>query len=262
MKSTDAGARKKNQQFGEILPIPCRVTQEFSVPSQNETKSAGLVSQTSSFRQRSRAYFEALLFTLTTTTLRLADRIEKAYMLRQSEWRGVRVDPRVWGTAASSLVGAHRKDEWLPLDPELFVASQPRDDGGSDPWELLTSSIAIRHYRAHVLRIIRGLRRELRSEFRKVERRMVRGESVDQILAEDCRSLSALGRMIAAHRAGRPDLVDKARPAARDQHWACPLYRVACEGLLPAHAYPVIEVLPGWNDRNRPPCKRASLSMN
>ena len=35
------------------------------------------------------------------------------------------------------------------------------------------------------------------------------------------------------------------RARAHDQHVSCPLYRVACRGLIPARAYPVLDLLPG-----------------
>ncbi|MDB5351319.1 MAG: hypothetical protein JWN86_2566 [Planctomycetota bacterium] len=64
------------------------------------------------------------------------------------------------------------------------------------------------------------------------------------VLLGPCRQISALGRYLAACRHHRQDLADRFRPEARDQHWACELYRAAARDLIPDDAYPVNSLAP------------------
>ncbi len=175
----------------------------------------------------------------------LADRIERAYLRRHSHlsWSGP--DPRIWAVAARALLEEHRKDPSIPLDPELFVAAQPFNPPLADPWTVLAPTTAMTHYRRRIRRIVRGLHLELKAEIRQAEGRIRRGEPMETVLRSRSRSLSPLGRFIVAYRAGRIDLAERFRARAQEQHGSCPLYRLACQSLLPGEAYPVVELLPG-----------------
>lgn len=175
----------------------------------------------------------------------VAGRIERAYSLRfdAGPWGGP--GPRLWEVVARALFEAHRAAPWLPLDPELFVASQPTTASPSDPWAHMEPGRAVRRYRRRIRRIARGLRRELVDEVRLAGALMGRGRSLEWVLDSPRRDLSPLGRYIVAYRHGRPDLAEGFRRQAQDQHAGCPLYRLACRRLLPESAYPVVELLPG-----------------
>lgn len=176
---------------------------------------------------------------------KVADRIERAYAHRNPQGIVCPPDSRLWEVVARALVEAHRATPWLPLDPELFVASQPLASPLTDPWENLAPARAIRRYRRRILQIARGLRRELRAEIRQAEMQLGQGRSLESVLRRRHRGLSPLGRYLIACRAGQPDLAAKFRDPACEQHAACPLYRLACRRLIPPEAYPVLEILPG-----------------
>ncbi len=169
----------------------------------------------------------------------LAHRIEQAYALRRFGWYRGCSTRRVWAAAAMCLWQAHVEDPALPLDSELFVASQARSGQLTDPWADLAGVEAARRYRFQVRRIVRRLRRELRREITRAEKRIDEGgRLIGSALAQDGR-LSALGCFIAAHRKGRADLAGRFAAAALEQHRACPLYQSASVGLLPPDCYPL-----------------------
>jgi hypothetical protein len=146
---------------------------------------------------------------------------------------------RLWSTAASILYQVHLDDPAIPLDPELFVASQPGHPTFPDPWSELTQPAAAKRYRDNVRLIIRVLHRELAGEVRRAERKIRFGRPIEAVLLSKDKSLSPLGRFIVARRSGRDDLMERLRPLAIDQHHSCPLYRPACLRLLTTDAYPV-----------------------
>lgn len=191
----------------------------------------------------------------------VADRIERAYRRRHPFWRRVGTDAGAWTAAARALLALHRSDPAIPLDPELFVACQPAAGPLADPWHELTRPSALGRYRVRVRQIVRSLRRELDEEVRRAERRAHRGEDLEAILRSRSRQLSPLGRFVLAHRAGRPDLAEPFRAAAQEQHRSCPLYRDACRDLLPAGAYPGVDVPSGATPPDRPGRVRR-FSMN
>jgi hypothetical protein len=174
----------------------------------------------------------------------LADRIERAYLLRRPEWNRGCSTRRVWAAAAVRLWQTHMNDPALPLDSELFVASQPINGSFSDPWVELTQVEAGRRYRTKVRRIVHRLGRELKREVARAE----------QILSENVRStfawlahnrhLSPLGCYIAAQRMGRADIADRFALLALEQHQACPLYQLASRSLLSADLYPAGDLRP------------------
>jgi hypothetical protein len=192
----------------------------------------------------------------------LAGRIERAYALRRAEWRRGCSTRRVWAAAALCLWQAHTEDPTVPLDSELFVASQPITESLGDPWVALTQPEAGRRYRSQVRRIVQRLRDELSREVQLAERQM--REDAPTILASlsNNRRLSPLGCYIAAHRIGRADIADRfARPAA-EQHHACPLYKAASLSLLPLDLYPVEERPISLGSVNGPRTFMKSIVMN
>lgn len=169
----------------------------------------------------------------------LAHRIERAYALRRAGWYRGCSTRRVWAAAAMCLWQAHVDDPTLPLDSELFVASQALTGTLADPWVELAQVEAARRYRVQVRRIVRRLRKELRREVARAERLIDEGgRLIVSSLAQDGH-LSALGCLIAAHRKGRGDIANRFTEAAAEQHRACPLYESASLGLMPPDRYPV-----------------------
>ena len=169
----------------------------------------------------------------------LADRIEQAYSLRKPRWLGCCSTSRVWDMAALRLWEAHVSDpDRVPLDPELFVASQPISVPFSDPWAELAHRKSARRFRSSVREIIRQLRAELKQEVVAAERSIRDGQEIAQILTRKIRGRSALGSYIIARRAGRDDLALRFAAAAAAQHRSCPLYRPASLAFIPAEFYP------------------------
>jgi hypothetical protein len=132
-------------------------------------------------------------------------------------------------------------DSQLPLDSELFVASQPISGSLADPWSELTQPEAAHRYRGQVRRIIRQLRAELKREVKLAERSIHRHGTLEPAVLAQCGRLSPLGCYIAAQRMGRPDLARRFVAAAARQHHSCPLYQAASAWLLPAELYPFDE---------------------
>jgi hypothetical protein len=169
----------------------------------------------------------------------LAGRIESAYTLRTAHWRRGCSTSRVWHAGAVRLWEAHTGDPSnIPLDPELFVASQPIAIPFSDPWTELAHSEATRRYRMAVRQIVRQLRAELRREVAIAERLIRRGEEINLIVGRKPGRISALGSYILARRAGCEELAGRLAQAAANQHQSCPLYRAASLALIPAEFYP------------------------
>ena len=169
----------------------------------------------------------------------LAARIEKAYLLRRSRWRGGCSTSRLWDRAALRLCEAHALDPArIPLDAELYVASQPISECLSDPWTEIAHPDASKRYRAAVLQIIRQLRSELKREVQSAERAIRRGRDIGSILNDEQSVLSPLGSYILARRARRDDLAELFEVEAAAQHRACPLYRAATLSICPAEYYP------------------------
>jgi hypothetical protein len=148
---------------------------------------------------------------------------------------------RVWTAAALVLSQIHGDHPEIPMDPELFVASQSFDAGASDVWSKLTSPAAGEAYRKRVRRIIRQLERELGREVEYAERRIAGGRSIPDVLCGRDARLSSLGRYIVARKARRLDLASRFQADVLAQHRCCPLYRSAFLAFLPAEQYPVDE---------------------
>jgi hypothetical protein len=170
---------------------------------------------------------------------RLADRIERAFTLRRSQWYRGCSTSRVWSAAALTLWQIHERNPQLPLDPEFFVASQPVFDLFADPWKTLAHADAGLRYQRNIRRITRQLRGELKREIRRAEVLIQDGRGLTRLLRTRDSRFSPLGLYITAHRAGRPDLAETLRHGVLAQHRSCPLYRPATIGLLPLELYPV-----------------------
>lgn len=170
---------------------------------------------------------------------RLAARIRLAHRRRGARWDGGRSTSRVWTAAAMTLWQAHLDDNQIPLDPELFVASQPIRPGVVDPWLDLVGDDAKTAYVRRVRQIIRMLRSELKRELQFAGRQLKKGRSLSDLLRKPNPRLSALGRYILARRADRDDLAEKLKDAALAQHRVCPLYRFASLAFVSADQYPV-----------------------
>src|SRR5206468_3951633 len=121
----------------------------------------------------------------------------------------------------------HQEDPGIPLDPELFVASQPNGADIVDPWRILADAESGCRYRRRVRKIVRLLRAELKREIRIVERKVHEGTSLSSVLLAHNPRLSPLGLYITALRFGCPDLANRFQSRAAQQHARCPLYRWA-----------------------------------
>ena len=170
---------------------------------------------------------------------RLADRIERAFELRRSNWYRGCSTSRIWSAAATILWEVQAGDPTIPLDPELFVASQPLTASFTDPWSTLAQPQAGRRYRRNVRRIIRRLRNELKREVRLTEDLLRQGRALTKIIGSRDPRVSPLGLYIVAQRTARPDLAARLRRGAIEQHQCCPLYRSACLAFLPPELYPM-----------------------
>ena len=146
---------------------------------------------------------------------------------------------RVWHAAALRFWGAHAVDPVrIPLDAELFVASQPISSPLADPWIELAHPESAQAIPGRGRQIVRLLRAELKQEVTRAERSIQRGNDIEAVLGRKSRRLSALGAYIIARRAGRDDLAERLAPVAASQHRSCPLYRTASLVLIPAESYP------------------------
>jgi hypothetical protein len=192
----------------------------------------------------------------------LADRIERAFGLRRCNWIRGCSTPRVWSAAATILWQVHSKNPEIPLDPELFVASQPIAAPFGDPWASLARAEAGQRYRQTVRRIIRRLRSELSREVRRAEAELRQGRRLGVLIRRHDLRISPLGLYITAQRAGRADLAQRLRFAAIQQHNCCPLYRPASLALIPAALYPSVAQprVPSVNEGHGSPRKIASLN--
>jgi len=170
---------------------------------------------------------------------RLATRIQLAYRRRGLRWDDGRSTSRVWTAAAMVLWQAHLDDAEVPLDPELFVASQPMKSGVADPWLDLVGDHAKDAYQRRVHQIIHMLRDELRRELRFAGRLVRKGRPLRDVLFDPNPRLSPLGRYLLAQRASRSDLAEELEGEALAQHRVCPLYRFASLAFVSADQYPV-----------------------
>jgi hypothetical protein len=193
---------------------------------------------------------------------RLADRIERAFRLRRCNWVRGCSTPRIWSAAATVLWQVHNNNPEIPLDPELYVASQPIAAPFGDPWTSLARAEAGQRYRQNVRRIIRRLHSELSREVRRAEEQLRKGRELSVLIRRPGPRISPLGLYITAHRAGRADLAQRLRLAAIEQHNCCPLYRPASLALIPAALYPSVEQhrVPPVNETHESPRMMASLN--
>jgi len=169
----------------------------------------------------------------------------------------------VWFAAALRLWEVHAQDPLrIPLDAELFVASQPISTAFADPWTELSGPEAARRYQSRVRRIVRRLGSELRREVRRAERLIRRGCEMSAVLNVQDGRLSPLGCFVVARRAGRADLADRFAAAAAAQHRSCPLYRSASLALIPADFYPDENLALEHQPETAPRAAKILLSLN
>lgn len=175
------------------------------------------------------------------------------------EWNDGCSTMRVWTASAQLLAQLHGDDPAIPLDPELFVASQALTPGFGDAWGDLTSAAAGESYRTRVRGIVRQLERELTREIRYAERLIAKGRPIREVLRNVDARLSSLGCYLVAARAGRLDLAVEFEAGVFLQHRSCPLYRSACLAFLPADHYPVADS-PPRDEYKAPPVVRAMIA--
>lgn len=192
----------------------------------------------------------------------LARRIRQSYHARGMAWNDGCSTMRVWTAAAQLLAHVHGEDPAIPMDPELFVASQSLRPGVGDAWGDLTSAAAGEAYRKTVRGIVRQLERELNREITHAERLITRGRPVHEVLGEQDARLSSLGRYIVAVRAGRPDLAVEFQDGVLLQHRSCPLYRPASLAFLAAEHYPAAESQLTSEPKTSPVVRAMSASLN
>ena len=168
----------------------------------------------------------------------LADRIERAYKRRHPNWLATGLTLGVWKVAATRLYEVAGNHESLPADPELFVAAQSFNSFRRDPWTELAQEEAVKTYRVAIRRIIRQLKKELTLEICWSTRYLESTGSIDDLMSLPKAKISPIIKSMLCQQHGRPDLTAIYQPAAEAQHLACPLYRLACEHLVPAHCYP------------------------
>ncbi len=193
----------------------------------------------------------------------LAGRVERAYALRRPHWwRGCSTQ-RVWSAAALRLWDVHAQDPLrVPLDAELFVASQPISVTFADPWTELAQPEAARRYRSRVRRIVHQLGSELGREVHRAERLIRRGGEMSAVLSLQDARLSPLSCFIVAQRAGRAELAVRFAAAAAAQDRSCPLYRSASLALIPADFYPDRSLAAEHQTQKAPHGEKVLLSLN
>ena len=125
----------------------------------------------------------------------------------------------------------------VPLDAELFVASQPIAVPFADPWSELTQPESARRYRSTLRRIVRRLRGELKREVGRAERLIA-------ARPRHLRSAQADGRDFCPgvfHR-GRASRAGRSRGSLRRGRWRSAPHlsalREASLALLPTDLYP------------------------
>ena len=168
----------------------------------------------------------------------LADRIERAYKRRHPNWLATGLTLGVWRVAATRLYEVAGNHESLPADPELFVAVQNFNTFRRDPWAELTQEEAVQTYQIAIRRIVRQLKKELTLEICWSTRYLKSTGSIDELISMPKSKISPIIKLLLCQQHGRLDLIALLQPAAEAQHLACPLYRIACEHLVPADCYP------------------------
>lgn len=192
----------------------------------------------------------------------LARRIRHAYRARGMHWNDGCSTGRAWTAAALVLLQIHDEHPEVPMDPELFVASQALDTSVVDVWRDLASPAAGEAYLRRVTEIVCLLEHELRREIERAERLARSGRPLRKVLCGSDSKLSPLGRYIVARRAGRATLAVTFLGDVRAQHRSCPLYRSACLAFLPADQYPAVDPLPEAEPTLHSAARRMLASLN
>lgn len=169
---------------------------------------------------------------------RSAEMIKQAYLRQNSGYSPSSCSSEVWVAAAMRMHQVAEENLGIPVDAELFVASQVYRGFRRDPWTELTQAGASRNYRQAIRKIVGLLEKEISREIRWATRKMESGASLDGLMASAKTKLSPLSKFYFAREFGRSDLADRYRDDARDQHLSCPLYETAFRNLLPSMIYP------------------------
>ena len=171
-------------------------------------------------------------------------------------WWGGCSTARVWDRAALYLWQAHvEAPESVPLDAELYVASQDIPCRFANPWFDLARPEAISRYRSRVDQIVRHLRAELKKEIGRAERTIRQGDAIHKVLKPGSRRLSPLGCYITALRADRHDLAERFTGAASVATSILPIVSAGKLGTYPRGLLSVRSISPG------PSCRPAQAGM-
>ena len=168
----------------------------------------------------------------------LSSRIISAYLRSRREGDGELSTKKAAMAAAALLLQTHLDDEAVPLDPELYVASQSKRSRELSPWFDLATPAAAKCYVRCVRKIVRSLRKEIQSEIDRAEEKIGEGESVYHVLMKPDPKLSGMTRYLLAHRFRRPALANRFLHEAVAQHRSCPLYKQATCEMLSRDLYP------------------------
>ncbi len=153
------------------------------------------------------------------------------------------ISPDYWIRSAVALVAANKLEPLIPIDPELFIASQ-FDNGESSVPEDVEGAVA--RYKSSVMRTICKLRQELSEELKWLTSASRRGMSVERLIRTHSRKITPLSLYIHAQRMNRDDLADGLISQVLEQHEHCPLYRAASIQWLEDGRYPAFASLERW----------------
>lgn len=182
--------------------------------------------------------------TTCNNVLEIAIRLESAFtkFLPVSGARS-ELGPDHWIRSAVALVGANMSDPQIPVDPELYIASQFGIGEFSMPLDV---DEAVERYKSSVLRTICKLREELTEELKWLTSASRRGLSVERLIRTHSRRITPLSLYIHAQRMNREDLADGLISQVLEQHEHCPLYRAASTQWLEEGRYPAFACLERW----------------
>lgn len=182
--------------------------------------------------------------TTCNNVLEIAIRLESAFSKFHPVSR-VRseISPDYWIRSAVALLAANRSEPMIPIDPELYVASQFENGERAIPEEV---EDAVSRYKSSVLRTICKLRQELSEELKWLTSASRRGHSVERLIRTHSRRITPLSLYIHAQRMNREDLADRLIGQVLEQHEHCPLYRAASSQWLEDNRYPAFASLERW----------------
>jgi hypothetical protein len=151
--------------------------------------------------------------------------------------------PDYWIRSAVALLALNRHETHIPIDPELFVASQYERGALTIPDDV---EDAVARYKTSVMRTICKLKQELSEELKWLTSASRRGLSVERLIRTHSRKITPLSLYIHAQRMNRDDLADGLISQVLEQHEHCPLYRAASAQWLEEGRYPAFASLERW----------------